>query len=86
MVEAPGFVKRPNPQGKGLVPVLRDWQLLSPVVQEAKSAPEFLRDYCLSLLVLASDFPFRPVIGRHYYLYFAAAQWKLSMIAPQMAG
>ncbi|MCR9106975.1 MAG: DUF2452 domain-containing protein [Gammaproteobacteria bacterium] len=74
--------KNPNPQGKGLVPVLRDWAMLRPQVQGQKSVHAFLRDYCLSSLVLAAEFRFKPVPGQSYYLYASKQGWKLSLIAP----
>ncbi len=74
--------KNPNPQGKGLVPVLRDWSAARPTGPTRKSAAEFLRDYCISSLVLAAHFKFRPVIGRTYYLYAGDVQWTLSLIGP----
>jgi hypothetical protein len=76
------FVKNPNPQGKGLVPVLRDWQAMVPAVSGPKAAGEFLRDYCLSSLVLAAEFRFKPVVGKPYYLYATTTDWRLSMVAP----
>jgi hypothetical protein len=76
-------VKNPNPQGKGVVPLLRDWDGLRPVVRGTKGPGEFLRDYCLSSLVLSAEFLFRPVVGRTYYLYVARGSWKLSMVGPR---
>ena len=76
----------PNPQGKGLVPVLQDWHALQ--VREAgdKSAPEFLRDYCISSLILSARFGFKPVRGKPYYLYAGESDWQLSLITPQEWG
>jgi len=73
----------PNPQGKGLVPVLRDWSATRPAGSTRKNAPQFLRDYCISSLVLAARFKFRPVVGRTYYLYAGATEWTLSLIGPK---
>ena len=75
--------KNPNPQGKGLVPVLRDWGATRPEGSTRKNAAEFLRDYCISSLVLAARFKFRPVIGRTYYLYAGDTEWTLSLIGPE---
>ncbi len=86
MTKAANPEKNPNPQGKGLVPVLRDWQAWRPAVVKPRGAAAFLRDYCLSSLVLAAEFHFRPVVGRAYYLYATASTWRLSMVAPQEWG
>ncbi len=75
-------LRQPNPQGKGLVPMLADWDSVQPVAAANRSASEFLRAYCLSSLVLAADFRFKPVIGQSYYLYATATGWNLSLIAP----
>jgi ubiquinone/menaquinone biosynthesis C-methylase UbiE len=59
----PRTQKNPNPQGKGNVTVLQDWDALRPRSLERKSANNILTDYCLSALVLAAKFQFRPVQG-----------------------
>ena len=83
MSNSPDVVNhQPNPQGKGLVPLLRDWAALSPRVAARKSPAEFLRDYCISSLVLAAKFGFKPVIGKTYFLYALESGWTLSLIAP----
>ena len=74
--------KNPNPQGKGLVPVLQDWGSMHSGVVRAKSAADFLRDYCVSSLVIAAKFRFKPVVGNTYYLYAGQDDWTLSLIAP----
>ena len=80
------FEKNPNPQGKGLVPVLRDWGTMQPTVSGTKSSADFLRDYCLSSLVLSAHFRFKPVVGKPYFLYASEQAWSLSLIAPQEWG
>jgi len=77
------FEKNPNPQGKGLVPILRDWGTMQPTVSGTKSSADFLRDYCLSSLVLSAHFRFKPVVGKTYFLYASEQGWSLSLIAPQ---
>ena len=74
--------KKPNPQGKGCVPVLRDWAVVKPQLPAPKAAGDILRDYCLSALVLAAKFRFRPVLGKTYFLYSSAREWTLSLIGP----
>ena len=78
--------KNPNPQGKGCVPVLQDWASLCPQLPDRKSPSDVIRDYCLSSLVLAAKFRFKPVQGKPYYLYSDAQHWTLSLIAPQEWG
>ncbi len=72
----------PNPQGKGCVPLLQDWQANRPGMLRPKTPLQIIRDYLLSALVLAANFRFRPVPGQYYYLYCDAQQWHLSLIGP----
>ena len=78
--------KNPNPQGKGVVPVLRDWATMRPVRSMPKDAAAFLRDYCISSLVLAARFQFKPVPGKEYFLYAREDDWMLSLIGPHEWG
>lgn len=78
--------KNPNPQGKGLVPLLQDWEAMRTDLTGPDSATEFLRDYAISSLVLAAEFRFKPVPGKPYYLYSTSSGWKLSLIAPGELG
>lgn len=59
---------------------------MQPAVLAPKTAADFLRDYCVSSLVLAADFRFKPVVGKIYYLYATAHGWNLSLIAPHEWG
>ena len=72
----------PNPQGKGLVPLLDAWQSLQPAAIAPKSAPRLLADYLVSLLVLSAEFNFKPVPCKPYYLYWQDGDWQLSLISP----
>lgn len=74
--------KNPNPQGKGCVSILRDWDIFRPQMALKKSPKDILTDYCLSALVLGAKFHFRPVPGKLYYLYGRAEGWNLSLISP----
>ena len=74
--------KNPNPQGKGLVPVLQDIDALPAQYRPTKSPLDFFRDYCLSSLVLAAHFRFRPVPDKEYFLYSTEVGWTLSLVAP----
>ncbi|MCB1842471.1 MAG: DUF2452 domain-containing protein [Halioglobus sp.] len=78
--------KTPNPQGKGLVPTLGDLALFNPDSVRRKPPLEFFRDYCVSSLVLAARFQFRPVVGRGYFLYSRDDTWLLSLISPEEWG
>lgn len=76
----------PNPQGKGLVPALEDLHHFHPTLSRALSPLQFLRDYCLSSLVLAAHFRFRPVVDRTYFLYSRDSDWMLSLVSPDEWG
>ncbi|MDG2048242.1 MAG: DUF2452 domain-containing protein [Halioglobus sp.] len=78
--------KNPNPQGKGVVPILKDWSMLQPTVTGPKGAAEFLRDYAVSSLILTANFGFKPVIGNTYFLYTGEKGWTLSLISPSEWG
>ena len=80
------YEKNPNPQGKGVVPVLRDWATMQRCAPAAKAPAVFLRDYCMSSLVLAARFRFKPVPGKAYFLYVMDNDWMLSLIAPHEWG
>lgn len=75
----------PNPQGKGLVPVLDQLSTARQVIAEPKEPAECLLDYLVSALVLSADFRFKPVVGTIYYLYFQKS-WQLSLVAPEQWG
>ncbi len=78
--------KAPNPQGKGLVTLLKDWQATRPAAVTKKHAAELLFDWFVSALVLSARFSFRPVVGQSYYLYCKAGVWTLSLVAPEEWG
>jgi len=83
-VNRPGAA--PNPQGKGLVPSLNDLAAFNPARTAPRSPLAFFRDYCVSSLVLAADFNFRPVVDKPYYLYSREENWMLSLIGPREWG
>lgn len=72
----------PNPEGKGQVGFLLDWEYSSPRSVVVKRPPQLLADYFTSLLVLSAAFKFKPVFGKAYYLYMDGAGWSLSLISP----
>ena len=71
-----------NPQGKGHVGLLLDWEYSRPRGATEKTASQLLADYFTSMLVLSATFKFKPVVGQEYYLYWMHEQWSLSLIAP----
>jgi hypothetical protein len=78
--------KNPNPQGKGLVPVLNDWSASRPTQVTTKEPVELLFDWFVSTLVLSAAFKFRPVVGQCYFLYLQEGDWQLSLVGPQEWG
>jgi hypothetical protein len=75
-----------NPQGKGLVPILEDWQGAQPSVVRRRTPREVMRDYMVSSLVVAAEIRFKPRPGVDYFLYLADRQWRLSLISPDEWG
>ena len=59
---------------------------MRPHLPVRKTPDDILRDYCLSALVLAARFRFRPVPGKPYHLYCDAGTWNLSLIGPREWG
>ena len=78
---------KPNPQGKGLVPVLESLaQSQSRVAVVSKHIEQISSELFTSLFVLHSHFQFKPVVGKSYWLYRRAEQFKLSLISPREWG
>ena len=75
--------RNPNPQGKGLVPVLQglqsQWQ--QPVLIP-KQIDQIEMELFTSLFVLQSEFKFNPVPGKSYYMYDTGTGYKLLLVAP----
>lgn len=77
--------KNPNPQGKGQVPVL------AALAENRKAAaavpPKHIEQVSVelftSLFVLESDFNFKPVPGRAYWMYHKRGRYWLSPVAPE---
>lgn len=78
--------KNPNPQGKGLVPVLDDWQASRPTQLAPKPIGQWLLDWFASVVVLSSTFSFKPAVGQRYFLYWWRESWKLSLVSPEEWG
>jgi len=79
----PAAAGTPNPQGKGAVGFLLDWEQTAPRAVTVKRPGRILADYFTSLLVLSSAFRFRPAFGQTYHLYRSADRWLLSLISPE---
>ncbi|WP_339338604.1 hypothetical protein [uncultured Oceanicoccus sp.] len=74
--------KQPNPQGKGLVPVLQALQPLHQLPAHDRSSKVWLHDYLAGALIVSAKFSFKPIINQTYYLYWHEDEWTLSMISP----
>lgn len=74
----------PNPQGKGVVPLIEGLdrhrldRLLPP-----KQIDQVEMELFTSMFVLKSDIRFNPVPDRSYYLYQTDGRYKLLMVGPQ---
>ncbi|MGJ0430096.1 DUF2452 domain-containing protein [Methylobacter sp.] len=76
--------KSPNPQGKGLVPVLESlMQTRKNLVVPAKDILQVANELFTSLFVLNSRIKFKPAVGRTYWLYRKDGLYGLSLIAPE---
>ena len=79
--------KRPNPQGKGLVPVLDSLtESRAKIAVPPKQIDQISSELFTSLFVLHSRFQFKPVVDKTYYLYWRNDDFHLSLIAPQEWG
>ena len=76
--------KIPNPQGKGLVPVLDSIAASRPPASvPPKHIEQISSELFTSLFVLSSRFQFKPVVGQSYWLYRKGQDFKLSLISPE---
>lgn len=75
--------RNPNPQGKGLVPVLQGLQqhLQQPVLVP-KHIDQIEMELFTSLFVLQSALKFNPVPGQSYWMYEAETGYRLLMVGP----
>lgn len=75
--------ENPNPQGKGLVPILQGLErhrldrLLPP-----KQIDQVQMELFTSMFVLKSDIRFSPVPDKSYFLYQVEGRYKLLMVGP----
>ncbi len=78
----------PNPQGKGLVPVLDALSRAKAAVQHVppKHIEQISNELFTSLFVLESEFKFKAVAWRPYWLYRKNGRFWLSLISPEEWG
>jgi len=78
----------PNPQGKGLVPILNDVASSRTKIEiRPKKIDQIAGELFTSMFVLESEFAFKPVVGTDYYLYQKDDRFRLSLVNPdQWAG
>jgi hypothetical protein len=73
----------PNPQGKGLVPVMASLDESRPMVPvPAKDIEQISNELFTSMFVLESEFSFRPVVNKAYWLYRRGKRFRLSLVGP----
>jgi len=75
--------RNPNPQGKGLVPVLQglQQQQLRKVILP-KQIDQIEMELFTALFVLQGELRFNPVPGRSYWLYATDSGYRLLMVGP----
>lgn len=79
--------KQANPQGKGLVPVLESLAQSRALISVApKHIHQISSELFTSLFVLHSQFQFKPVVGKQYWLYQRGSKFQLSLISPMEWG
>jgi hypothetical protein len=73
----------PNPQGKGLTPVLESLRSFEPaILLPPKHVRQVRSELFTSLFILSSAFKFKPVAGKSYWLYRRAGAFSLSPLSP----
>lgn len=76
--------KNPNPQGKGLVPVLAALHHASDALCIIpKTVEQISADLFTSMFVLESRFQFKPIRGHKYWLYRYGERFQLSPVFPE---
>lgn len=78
--------KNPNPQGKGGAPVLATLNDQRAALAEVppKKMEQVAIELFTSLFVLESEFNFKPVQGKRYFMYRQPERFWLSLTPPQM--
>ena len=75
---------KPNPQGKGLVPVLQTIeQHQFRLIVAPKKLDQVEMELFTSMFVLQSAIKFNPVVGKPYWLYCVNGLYRLLMVAPE---
>ena len=75
--------KSPNPQGKGgTTEIALLSEIRSFAIAPAKTISQISAELFTALFILGSDFSFKPVIAKHYWLYRKHERFRLSLIAP----
>jgi len=75
--------KTPNPQGKGLSSLLQGLDRSRPAIPlPPKQIDRISSELFTSLFILNSEFQFRPVVGRSYWLYRIDGRFKLLLLGP----
>lgn len=75
--------RSPNPQGKGLAPVLDNLrQIEKNLCVPPKDIERISNELFTSLFVLNSQIKFKPIVGRTYWLYRKNLDYRLSLISP----
>lgn len=74
--------KQPNPQGKGVNPILDTLMPYQNTSVPAKDIQEISHELFTALFILESQFNFKPVVNKTYYLYKKQEKFHLSLIAP----
>ncbi|HLS29214.1 MAG TPA: DUF2452 domain-containing protein [Opitutales bacterium] len=77
--------RNPNPQGKGLVPILATLAEGRAAIADVppKRIEQVSTELFTSLFVLESDFKFKPTAGQAYWLYRKEGRFWLSQISPE---
>ena len=76
-------LKQANPQGKGLASAAGFLTALNEqAIVPAKNIQQISGDLFTSLFILHSDFQFKPVIDKTYWLYESNSKFRLSLISP----
>lgn len=78
----------PNPQGKGLSPVVANLDAQRAVAAHVppKHIKQVSTELFTSLFVLESTFRFQPVVGKTYYLYEKPDHFWLALTPPERLG
>ena len=72
-----------NPQGKGMVPVLDSLASSRTLIAvPPKQIQQISAELFTSIFVLQSEFKFKPVMGKTYWLYRKQGVFRLSLISP----